>query len=158
MEEQSREPGPEGTTTEPGRDPVQQQREPGRVPKILRAAGGYGVVGLEMGVSVALGIAGGMWLDGKLGTRRVFGMVGLLLGVAAAFRALWRIMARARRDAEREEAEQRKRADAAKPSPAPSAPADAAQADGTAGLGDSASLKTSTPDPEPPEPEDSAGG
>ncbi|MDY0059849.1 MAG: AtpZ/AtpI family protein [Myxococcota bacterium] len=71
-------------------------------PRWLTVADGA-TLGLEMGISVALGVAGGLWLDRRLGTR-YWGLVGLLVGIGAAGRALWRVAARARREAEREAA------------------------------------------------------
>ena len=54
-----------------------------------RTAGRVGAIGIEMGISVAIGGLGGAWLDEKFGTAPVLGIVGLLLGIAAAGRALW---------------------------------------------------------------------
>jgi ATP synthase protein I len=47
-------------------------------------------VGIEMGVAVALGWWFGQWLDGKLGTAPWLMILFLLLGVAAAFKAVIR--------------------------------------------------------------------
>ena len=50
-------------------------------------------VGWFIGISILLGILGGSWLDGKLGTGPVFLIAGLLLGVVAAFYGLYRMVA-----------------------------------------------------------------
>ncbi|GAF79749.1 unnamed protein product [marine sediment metagenome] len=42
--------------------------------------------------SILLGILGGLWLDGKLGTEPLFLIIGLVLGIAvSAFGAYWRV-------------------------------------------------------------------
>jgi ATP synthase protein I len=50
----------------------------------------HGALGLEMGISVALGLLAGWWLDGKFGSSPWLTLVFLLLGIVAAFRALYR--------------------------------------------------------------------
>jgi ATP synthase protein I len=64
-------------------------------------------VGLEMGISVVVGLLGGRWLDGKAGTAPWLMLAGLLLGVVAGFRGLMRVAneARARANAEDAKAE-----------------------------------------------------
>lgn len=62
------------------------------------SVGGLAVTGTVMGVCVALGLAGGYWLDKKLGTAPWLALVGLLIGVAAAFRELLRAVRLSRRD------------------------------------------------------------
>ncbi len=47
-------------------------------------------MGLTMGLSVALATWAGMWLDRRLGTHKVFTLVGVALGAAAAGRELYR--------------------------------------------------------------------
>ena len=69
----------------------------------LIAAGDVSAVGLEMGLSVAIGLGAGWWLDRKLGTHRVCSLVGLLVGIGAAFLGLWKGVRRAQRAAAREE-------------------------------------------------------
>jgi len=56
----------------------------------LRTATRVGAVGLEMGIAVAVGFLLGNWLDGKFDTTPYLGLIGLLLGVGAAGKALWR--------------------------------------------------------------------
>jgi ATP synthase protein I len=69
--------------------------------------GSYGTVGLELALSVLFGLLGGQWLDGKLGTEPWLAGLGFGFGVAAGFRALWRALLRANRDADRLDAEER---------------------------------------------------
>lgn len=48
-------------------------------------------MGLEMGLCVTFGYLGGVWLDEQLGSEP-WGMLALLMcGIAAAFRAVYRI-------------------------------------------------------------------
>ncbi len=62
-------------------------------------------VGLEMAVSVLLGLFAGRWLDGKAGTTPWLMILGLTLGFAAGLRSVMRFVRLADRDAERAEAE-----------------------------------------------------
>jgi F0F1-type ATP synthase assembly protein I len=52
-------------------------------------------VGIEFAVSTVIGLLGGRWLDGKLGTEPWLMIVGLLLGIVAGFRSLIRAARRA---------------------------------------------------------------
>jgi ATP synthase protein I len=52
-------------------------------------------VGIELALSTVIGLLGGRWLDGKLGTDPWLMLLGLLLGVAAGFRSLIRTARRA---------------------------------------------------------------
>ncbi len=54
-------------------------------------------VGLEMGVSIALGMGGGYWLDKRFGTEPICLFVGLFFGIATAGRAMWIAAKKARR-------------------------------------------------------------
>lgn len=45
-------------------------------------------VGIEFSISTLVGLLGGRWLDGKLGSAPWLMIVGLLLGVAAGMRSL----------------------------------------------------------------------
>ena len=46
-------------------------------------------IGIRMGVSVAIGLGGGILLDNWLGTRPIFILIGMVLGIAAAMYTLW---------------------------------------------------------------------
>jgi len=72
-----------------------------------KALGNYGTLGLEVALSVVVGLFGGQWLDHKFHTRGVLTWVGFAYGLAAAGRAIYRAVRRANREAE--EAEQRER-------------------------------------------------
>jgi F0F1-type ATP synthase assembly protein I len=63
-----------------------------------RSAAKIGAVGLEMGLAVGIGALGGAWLDGKFGTTPILGIIGLLIGIGAAGKALWDTARRLSRD------------------------------------------------------------
>ena len=65
-----------------------------------KALGSYGTLGLEIALSVIVGLLGGQWLDKKLHTGGVLTWVGLAYGLAAAGRAIYRAMRKAKREAE----------------------------------------------------------
>lgn len=69
----------------------------------------YATVGLEFGLSLLVGLFGGRWLDGKLGTAPWLAVIGFGFGAAAGFRAIYRAAQAANRDAEREDSEERAR-------------------------------------------------
>jgi ATP synthase protein I len=52
-------------------------------------------VGIEFSVSTVIGLLGGKWIDGKLGTQPWLMLVGLVLGVTAGLRSLLRTARRA---------------------------------------------------------------
>ena len=54
----------------------------------LSAALRLASVGIELAISTVIGLLGGRWLDGKLGTDPYLMIVGLLLGITAGFRSL----------------------------------------------------------------------
>jgi F0F1-type ATP synthase assembly protein I len=64
----------------------------------------YATVGLEFALSLLVGLFGGRWLQGKLGTGNWLTFVGFGFGIAAGYRAIYRAVQAANRDAEREEA------------------------------------------------------
>ena len=79
-----------------------------------KALGNYGTLGLEIALSVTVGLLGGQWLDKKLDTGSVLTWVGLAYGLAAAGRAIYRAMRKANREAEeldRQEREAREKYD-----------------------------------------------
>lgn len=61
-------------------------------------------VGLELGLSVAIGLLIGWWLDQHLGTTPWLMLLWLVLGSIAGFRGVVRAVKRADKAAEREEA------------------------------------------------------
>jgi ATP synthase protein I len=60
-------------------------------------------VGLELGLSVLVGLFGGRWLDSRLGTSHWLTFIGLGFGIAAGYRAIYRATVAANRQAELEE-------------------------------------------------------
>jgi len=60
-------------------------------------------VGLELGLSVVLGVLFGRWLDGKLGTTPWLMIAFLALGLFAGFRSVLRAVRRLDRAAEAED-------------------------------------------------------
>jgi F0F1-type ATP synthase assembly protein I len=52
----------------------------------------FTTVGITLVLATLLGYAGGAWLDHRLGTEPVFSAVGLLLGAAAGFVQLFRVV------------------------------------------------------------------
>jgi F0F1-type ATP synthase assembly protein I len=46
-------------------------------------------LGLRLGISVILGLGGGLLLDGWLRTSPIFTLVGMVLGIAAAMYTIW---------------------------------------------------------------------
>lgn len=78
---------------------------------------GPGTVGLEVVLSVAVGLLGGAWLDQKFATKPWLTVIGLGYGLAAAGRAIYRALKTANRELERleqAEREDRKKFDDAK--------------------------------------------
>lgn len=57
--------------------------------KQLKIAGRVGAIGLEIVIATMVGYAGGLWLDGKLGTSPYLKIFGLILGIMAGFKALF---------------------------------------------------------------------
>jgi ATP synthase protein I len=48
-------------------------------------------VGWFVGISILLGVWGGLWLDAKFGTAPILVIVGLILGLAVAFYGVYRM-------------------------------------------------------------------
>ena len=63
----------------------------------LNALAKLASVGIEFSLSTLIGLLGGRWLDGKLGTQPWLMIVGLVLGVVAGFRSLLRAAGQANR-------------------------------------------------------------
>jgi ATP synthase protein I len=77
-----------------------------------KGVGSYGTVGLELVLSVLVGLFGGQFLDRHFGTSPWLMLIGLGYGIAAGVRALYRAAGRATREAEeldRREREKRKK-------------------------------------------------
>jgi ATP synthase protein I len=49
-------------------------------------------VGWFIGISILLGVLAGLWLDSKFGTRPLFVIAGLILGVIVAFYGVYRML------------------------------------------------------------------
>jgi F0F1-type ATP synthase assembly protein I len=58
--------------------------------KQLKVFARIGALGIELALSTVLGLLGGRWLDSKLSTAPYLTVVGLLLGVTAGFRSLYK--------------------------------------------------------------------
>jgi F0F1-type ATP synthase assembly protein I len=77
-----------------------------------KGVGRYGTVGLELALSVLVGLFGGQWLDRHLHTAPWLTIVGTVYGIAAGVRGLYRAAQQATRDAEeldRREREERQK-------------------------------------------------
>lgn len=48
-------------------------------------------LGFRLGISVALGVGGGLLVDNWLGTTPIATLVGTLLGIAAAMVTIWKV-------------------------------------------------------------------
>lgn len=59
--------------------------------KQLRQVGRISTIGIEIALSIVVGILGGRWLDSKLGTSPYLTIIGLILGVVAGFRSLFQV-------------------------------------------------------------------
>jgi F0F1-type ATP synthase assembly protein I len=65
-------------------------REPGDWGTALRDVAPYLGMGTTLAVTVLAGLGGGYWLDGQLGTRPLFFVVGGLVGLGAAMYHFWK--------------------------------------------------------------------
>ncbi|MCP4604911.1 MAG: AtpZ/AtpI family protein [Proteobacteria bacterium] len=65
---------------------------------MLKQAGRFAAVGLEMGVAVGIGILGGWYLDKEFGTKPVFFWIGFTVGIGAAAKAIIDIARKASKD------------------------------------------------------------
>ncbi len=64
--------------------------------KQLKEAARHSTIGLEIGLSIALGVLGGRWLDGKFDTTPWLTILGFGFGIAAAIRSVYATIQRAR--------------------------------------------------------------
>ncbi len=78
-----------------------------RVQQDWKALGTYGTLGMEIALSVAVGLFGGQWLDKRLQTGGVLTWVGFAYGLAAAGRAIYRAVRKSNREAEEHERRER---------------------------------------------------
>jgi ATP synthase protein I len=79
----------------------------GRMPEgdkteIFKSLLAYGTLGLEMGLSVAIGIGIGYYLDRVFKTSPILSIVFLLFGIAAGLKRLYEVYKRAERESEGE--------------------------------------------------------
>ncbi len=68
--------------------PGQNKISMGRWPVALRLIG----MGWYVGICIVLGVWGGLWLDGKLNTKPILVIVGLILGLVIAFYGVYRML------------------------------------------------------------------
>jgi F0F1-type ATP synthase assembly protein I len=54
-------------------------------------------LGLRLGISVMLGLGGGLLLDNWLGTLPLFTLIGVVLGIGAAMYTIWNVARQAMR-------------------------------------------------------------
>jgi F0F1-type ATP synthase assembly protein I len=73
--------------------------------------GSYSTVGLDLALSILVGLFAGRWLDQKLGTHQWLTLVGVGFGIAAGARTVWRALQRANREALEQEEQDRKERD-----------------------------------------------
>lgn len=84
------------------------------VQQYWKGLGGPGTLGIEIVLSVAVGLLGGQWLDKKFGSSPWFTLIGLAYGLAAATRAVYRALKQANKDLaelDKKEREQRQKFD-----------------------------------------------
>jgi len=60
--------------------------------QLLRQVARHGAIGMEMAISVVIGMALGWWLDKLFNTKPWLALVGMLFGFAAGFRSLFRLL------------------------------------------------------------------
>ncbi|MEW6614575.1 MAG: AtpZ/AtpI family protein [Thermodesulfobacteriota bacterium] len=60
--------------------------------KLFRLIGRYSTIGLEMVISVVIGILFGWWLDRLFDTKPWLTMIFMLFGIVAGFRSLFRLL------------------------------------------------------------------
>jgi len=60
----------------------------------LKLAALMSTVGIAMVIATFIGLYAGLWLDGRLGTKPLFTLVFLIIGIAAGFWNLWKLAQR----------------------------------------------------------------
>lgn len=73
---------------------------------MYKGLGGVGTLGLEIVLSILLGLFGGRWLDGRFATAPWLMWIGFAFGVAMSVRAVQRALSMMRTEAAREEREE----------------------------------------------------
>ena len=73
-----------------------------------KGIGSYSTVGLELALSILVGLFGGSWLDQKLHTSPWLTLLGFGFGLAAGARTVWRALQKANREALEQEEQDRK--------------------------------------------------
>ncbi|HEY2749602.1 MAG TPA: AtpZ/AtpI family protein [Polyangia bacterium] len=68
---------------------------------MIQALSNYSYVGIFFGVAVCLGLFAGHWADRRWHTEPWLTLVGVVVGVAAGFRELYRLSKKALREEER---------------------------------------------------------
>ncbi len=68
---------------------------------MIQIVGSYSYVGIFFGVAVVIGLFAGRWADRRWHTEPWLTLVGILIGVAAGFRELYRLSKKALREEER---------------------------------------------------------
>lgn len=71
-----------------------------------KAVGSWGTLGLEIVLSVMIGLFAGRWADGKLGTEPWLTLLGFFFGIGAAINSLMRTVREMQAITRREEKEQ----------------------------------------------------
>ncbi|RJP56853.1 MAG: AtpZ/AtpI family protein [Deltaproteobacteria bacterium] len=66
--------------------------------KLFRLIGRYSTIGLEMVISVVIGILFGWWLDRLFNTKPWLTIVFMLFGIAAGFRSLFKLLKDIKKD------------------------------------------------------------
>jgi F0F1-type ATP synthase assembly protein I len=66
--------------------------------QLLKATWGYSYIGIFFGVAIVMGYFGGRWLDKRWHTDPWLSIAGLLVGVAAGFRELYRVSKQYKRE------------------------------------------------------------
>jgi ATP synthase protein I len=66
--------------------------------KFIDAMSKYSYVGIFFGVAIVIGLVVGRWVDRRYHTDPWGGFIGLLVGVAAGFRELYRVSKQAMRE------------------------------------------------------------
>lgn len=69
------------------------------VKRMWKTAARFSHLGIFFGVAVVLGLLGGNWADKRFGTPPAFTIAGLVVGLVAGFRELYRVARAAQRSA-----------------------------------------------------------